>query len=158
LINLTSVRQGRDETASAYIKGFKETKHRCFNLSITNMDLADICLKGLRSSIRDKIEGFDFLSFSQVQLSALVVENRMNKEKFKSCHSNVHIIDYDFDSSNDSDKEVYAAEFVWPSKEKSYFCSSLKLASKSRQEEIKFTFDVSKCDRIFDELLKSGNI
>jgi hypothetical protein len=52
----------------------------------------------------------------------------MNKEKdnFKSCRSNVHIIDYDFDSSSDSDKEVYAAEFVWPSKEKSYSCSSLK--------------------------------
>jgi hypothetical protein len=72
--------------------------------------------------------------------------------------SNVHIIDYDSDSSNDSDKEVYATEFVWPSKEKSYCCSSLKPTSKAQQEEIKFTFDVSKCDRIFDELLKSGNI
>jgi hypothetical protein len=43
----------------------------------------------------------------------------MNKEQdnFKSCRSNVHIIDYDSDSSNDSDKEVYAAEFVWPPKE-----------------------------------------
>jgi hypothetical protein len=82
----------------------------------------------------------------------------MNKENdnFKSRRSNVHIIDYDSDSSNDSDKEVYAAEFIWPSKEKSY--SSLKPASKGRQEEIKFTFDVSKCDRIFDELLKCGNI
>ena len=29
---------------------------------------------------------------------------------------------------------------------------------KNRQEELKFTFDVSKCDRIFDELLKNGNI
>jgi tmRNA-binding protein len=55
LTDLTSVRQGRDETVSAYIKGFKETKNWCFNLSITDMDLADICLKGLRSSIRDKI-------------------------------------------------------------------------------------------------------
>jgi hypothetical protein len=53
LTDLTSVRQGRDETVSAYIKRFKETKNRCFNLSITDMDLADICLKGLRSSIRD---------------------------------------------------------------------------------------------------------
>jgi hypothetical protein len=43
------------------------------------MDLADICLKGLRSSIRDKIEGSDFLSVAQVQVRALVVENRMNK-------------------------------------------------------------------------------
>jgi hypothetical protein len=57
---------------------------------------------------------------------------------------------------NDSDKKVYAAEFVWPSKEKSYSCSSLKPSSRGRQEEIKFTFDVSKCDRIFDGLLKSG--
>jgi hypothetical protein len=124
------------------------------------MDLADICLKGLRSSIRDNIEGFDFLSVAQVQVRALVVVNRMNKEKdnFKSRHSNVHIIDYDSDRSNDSDKEVYVAEFVWPSKEKSYSCSSLKLASKGRQEEIKFTFDVSKCDCIFDELIKSINI
>jgi hypothetical protein len=129
------------------MKRFKETKNRCFNLSITDMDLADICLKGLRSSIRDKIESSDFLSVAQVQVRALVVEDRMNKEKdnFKSRRSNVHIIDYDSDSSNDSDKEVYATEFV-------------KLVSKGRQEEIKFTFDVSKCDRIFDELLKSGNI
>jgi hypothetical protein len=123
------------------------------------MDLVDTCLEGLRSSIRDKIEGSHFLSVAQVQVRALVVENRMNKEKdnFKSRRSNVHIID-DSDSSNDSDKEVYAAEFVWPSKEKFYSCSSLKPASKSRQEEIQFTFDVFKCDRIFDELLKSGNI
>jgi hypothetical protein len=62
LTDLTSVRQGRDETVSAYIKRFEETKNRCFNLSITDMDLANICLKGLRSFIRDKIEGSDFLS------------------------------------------------------------------------------------------------
>jgi hypothetical protein len=160
LTDLTSVGQGRDETISAYIKRFKETKNQCFNLSITDMDLADICLKGLRSSIMDKIEGSDFLLVAQVQLRALVVENRMNKEKdnFKSRRSNVHIIDYDSDSSDDSDKEIYAAKFVWPSKEKSYSCSTLKPANKGRQEEIKFTFYVSKCDRIFDELLKSGNI
>jgi hypothetical protein len=70
------------------------------------MDLVDICLKGLRSSIRDKKEGSDFLSVAQVQVRALVIENRMNKEKdnFKSCRSNVHNIDYDSDSLNDSDK------------------------------------------------------
>ena len=26
------------------------------------------------------------------------------------------------------------------------------------QEEVKFTFNVGKCDKIFDELLKNGNI
>jgi hypothetical protein len=48
-------------------------------LSLTDKDLADIFLKGLRSSIRDKIEGTDFLSVAQVQVRALVVENQMNK-------------------------------------------------------------------------------
>jgi hypothetical protein len=60
LTDLTLVRQGRDKTVSSYIKRFKETKNRCFNLSITYMDLAYIFLKGLRSSIRDKIESLDF--------------------------------------------------------------------------------------------------
>jgi hypothetical protein len=114
LTDLTSVRQGRYETVSVYIKRFKETKNRCFNLSITDMDLVDICLKGLRSSIRDIIEGSNFLSVAQVQVRALVVENQVNKEKdnFKPRRSNVLIIDYDSNSSNDSDKEVYATEFV----------------------------------------------
>jgi hypothetical protein len=52
-----------------------KAKNRCFNFSIIDMDLADICLKGLRSSIRDKIEGTDFLSVAQVQVRALLVEN-----------------------------------------------------------------------------------
>jgi hypothetical protein len=29
-------------------------------------------------------------------------------------------------------------------------CASLKPATKGLQEELKFTFDVSKCERIFD--------
>jgi len=56
---------------------------------------------------------------------------------------------------DDESKEVYAAEFVWPSQAKSYACSALKPTHKNRQEE-KFIFDVSKCDRIFDELCKNG--
>ena len=53
---------------------------------------------------------------------------------------------------------MYAAEFVWPSKAKPGSVPSLKPIQKNRQEELKFTFDVSKYDRIFDELLKNGNI
>jgi hypothetical protein len=104
LTNLTSVRQGRDEIVSTYIKRLKEIKNNCFNLSITDMDLANIYLKVLRSSTRDKIEGSDFLSVAQVKVAALVVENQMNKEKdnFKSRSSNVHLIDYDSDSSSDT--------------------------------------------------------
>jgi hypothetical protein len=37
-------------------------------------------------------------------------------------------------------------------------CSSLQSVQKKRQEKVKFTFDVGKCDKVFDELLKNGNI
>jgi hypothetical protein len=67
------------------------------------------------------------------------------------------MIEYDSDSS-DNENEVYVAEFVWPSKSRASSCASLKSATKGRQKELKFTFDVSKWDRIFDELLKLGNI
>jgi hypothetical protein len=47
---------------------------------------------------------------------------------------------------------------VWPKQAKSLACSSLQRVQKKRQEEVKFTFNVGKCDKIFDELLKNGNI
>jgi hypothetical protein len=71
---------------------------------------------------------------------------------------NVHIVDYDQSSSDDEPQKVYAAELVWPTKAKPPPCSSLQLVQKNQQEEVKFTFNVAKCDKIFDELLKSSNI
>jgi hypothetical protein len=53
---------------------------------------------------------------------------------------------------------VYAAEMVWPKQAKSSACSSLQLVQKKRQEEAKFTFNVGKCDKIFDELLKMATL
>jgi hypothetical protein len=41
--------------------------------------------------------------------------------------------------------------------DKANTCASLKPAHKSR-DEMKFTFDVANCDKIFDELFKSGKI
>jgi hypothetical protein len=53
---------------------------------------------------------------------------------------------------------VYGAEFTWSPDDKAKTCASLKPGHKNRQYEVKFTFDVTKCDRIFDELLKLGKI
>ena len=66
----------------------------------------------------------------------------------------MHTLECNSDCSDDDSKDVYAAEFVWPSQAKSFTCSALKLTHKNQQEE-KFTFDVSKCGKIFDELYKN---
>ena len=60
--------------------------------------------------------------------------------------------------SDDEDNEVYAAEFVWSSNDKSSTCASLKPIPKNQHDEVKYTFDVSKCDIIFDELARLGKI
>jgi hypothetical protein len=67
-------------------------------------------------------------------------------------------VDSNFDSSSDKSNDVYVAEFVWPSKAKSYSCNSLKPIHKNQQVEMKFTFILAKCDKIFDELYKVGCI
>jgi hypothetical protein len=159
LTDLTSVRQNKEESVSDYLKRFKIVKNRCFNLSLTNSDLADLATRGLRPTIRDILEGVEFHTLANVLVRGMAQELKLNKEKehSKPHRSNVHVIEYDSDSSDD-ENEVYVAEFLWTSKSKASSCASLKPATKGRQEELKFTFDVSKCDRIFDESLKLGNI
>jgi hypothetical protein len=49
LSDLTSVRQSRDESVSDYIRRFRDTKNRCFNLTISERDMADLAFNGLRS-------------------------------------------------------------------------------------------------------------
>jgi hypothetical protein len=66
------------------------------------------------------------------------------KEKFESHRSDIHVVDYVSNNMND-ETEICRAKFLWPSEDKSFSCASLKSASKGRQEELKFTFDVSKC-------------
>jgi hypothetical protein len=87
----------------------------------------------------------------------LACESR-SKEIAKTIGHNVHIVECDQSSSDDESKEVYATEMVWPKQAKSSAYSSLQSVQKKRREEVKFIFNVGKCDKIFDKLLKNGNI
>jgi hypothetical protein len=49
LLDMTSVRQGRDELVSDYIRRFRDTKNQCFNLTISERDMADLAFNGLCS-------------------------------------------------------------------------------------------------------------
>jgi hypothetical protein len=49
LSDLTSVRRSRDESVSDYIRRFRDTKNRCFNLMISERDIVDLAFNGLCS-------------------------------------------------------------------------------------------------------------
>jgi hypothetical protein len=105
----------------------------------------------LLSYLGDKLDGTQFFSIAQLHQRALACES-LFKETSKSTARTIHLVEHD--NLDDEFAYVYTAEFVWPTKAKSSACSSLQPVQKNRQKEIKFTFNVAKCDRIFDELLK----
>ena len=119
--------------------------------------MTGLALEGLRPYIKEKLAGTRFCSLSVLHQQALAVESR-SREVQRAARHNVNLVEYDSASSDDDSKDVYAAQFTWSNKDKPFTCSSLKPVVKNWQEEVKFTFDIAKYDKIFDELLKNGKI
>jgi hypothetical protein len=74
---------------------------------------------------------------------------------------NVNVIDYPeaSDSEDEGDHDMYVAEWSWTNKNKPFVCSNLMpTPRKDRQSEVKYSFDVAKCDKIFDYLLQEKQI
>jgi hypothetical protein len=144
LTDLTLFKEGKDETTSNYLKCFKEVKNRCFNLSISDSNLANLAAKGLKSALRERLEGVNFYSLDSVLVRGMTQEIKLNKEKEKleSHRSDVHVVDYVYNNLND-ETEIYSAEFVWTSEHKTFCYASLKPTSKGWKEELRFSFDVS---------------
>jgi hypothetical protein len=96
----------------------------------------------------------------QLQQFALIQENQIKntKEIARPSHREVHVVEHSSDSLDDESSEVLTAKFVWPSKAKSLTCDALKPTHKKWEDDIKYTLDVAKCDKIFDELHKGGHI
>ena len=157
LSHLTSVKQKIHGGVAEYIRRFRDIRNRCYSLTISDRDLADLAFTGLLNFHKEKLDGQEFLDVSQVFQKSLANESRA-KEARSLQNSNekpnrhVYVLGCESNCSEDEDNNVYAAEFVWSSNNKSCTCGSLKLIQKNRQDNIKFTFDVSKCDHIFDEL------
>jgi hypothetical protein len=68
------------------------------------------------------------------------------------------MVEYSSESTDDEEADMCVAKWSWGSKSKPFVCSNLKLASKSQEDKIRYTFDIAKCDRIFDYLLQEKQI
>jgi hypothetical protein len=111
--------------------------------------------------LKEKLESHIFSDVSQVLQRALNCESRAKESRNfprssdkprNECH--VNMVEYSSESSDDKGVDMCVTEWSWESKSKLFVCSSLKLASKSQQDEMHYIFDVPKCDRIFDYLLQ----
>jgi hypothetical protein len=115
----------------------------------------------LSPHLKEKLESHIFSDVSQVLQRALNCESRAKESRSFPRTSDkprnerhVNTVEYSSESSDDEDADMCVAKWSWGSKSKPFLCSALKSASKSRQDEMHYTFDVTKCDRIFDYLLQ----
>ena len=99
LSHLISVRQSRDESINDYIKRFRDTKNRCFSVYIAEKDLADLAFNGLRSHIKERLEGYAFFTITQVHQRALAIESRSKEpqESHRHHRSCVHTLECNSD-------------------------------------------------------------
>jgi hypothetical protein len=75
LSHLTTIKQKHNEPAIVYIRRFRDTRNRCFNLNIFNKDLADLAYSGLSPLLKEKLESHIFSDVSQVLQLALDYES-----------------------------------------------------------------------------------
>jgi hypothetical protein len=142
-----------------YFKRFRETRNQCYNLMVSEKDLANLAFAGLSSYLKDSMEGHDFTNVNQVLQRALVQENcakdSRSYSQFKDGsgrEKQKHGVNYVEDElTSDDDAEICVAE--WVDTSKPILCSFLK-PNAGRKDEIKYTFDVSKCDKLFNVLVK----
>jgi hypothetical protein len=119
------------------------------------IQLTGLAFNGLRPYLKEKLDGTQFFSLVHLHQRAMTCESR-SKETSKSTSHKMHLVGYT--NSGDESTDVYTTELVWPGQAKPSAYSALHLIRKNRLEEVKFTFNVVKCDKIFDELLKNDNI
>jgi hypothetical protein len=162
LSDLTAIRTKYNETTAKYLEHFRETR-TCVITTIGKKDLADLAYAGLALYLREKLEGHEFTGMNHVLQKAMVFESHTkdgraygrfkdgsNREKDKSMVNFV-----DDESVDDGDAEICVTEWVETPNHKPISCSFLK-PNGGKKDEIKYTFDVSKCDKLFDMLIQGG--
>jgi hypothetical protein len=114
-----------------FVKQFRDIKNRCFHLAILESDLTDLALNGLCSSIKEKLEHYEFLTINKLLQKAFALKTRLKDScDNRSCCPNMHATEYHLDSSDGETNDCCFAEFIWPTK-KSVTCPSVKLVHKN---------------------------
>jgi hypothetical protein len=117
LSHLTTIKQKHNEPVTDYIRRFRDTRNRCFNLNIFDKDLTDLAYSGLTPHLKEKLESHVFSDVSQVLQRTLDYESRA-----KECRSfprssekprnepHVNMVEYSSESSDDEEADMCVAE------------------------------------------------
>jgi hypothetical protein len=133
----------------------------CYNLTIAEKDLANLAFVGLTPYLRDKLDGQEFSDTNHLLQRALPYESCAKSSQFRDSANKDkekhHINFVDEDANDEEGNEICIAEWDEKLRDKPILCSFLKPKG-GRREEMRYTFDVSRCDRLFNLVLRGGVI
>jgi hypothetical protein len=117
LSHLTAIKQKDNEPVADYISRFRDIRHRCFNLNISDKNLIDLAYSGLSPHIKEKLESRVFSDVSQVLQRALDCKSRAKEsrsfprtsDKPRNEH-HVNTVEYSSESSDDEEANICVAE------------------------------------------------
>lgn len=170
LKELASVRRKFTEPIDDYLNRFRLLKARCFT-QIPEHKLVEMAAEGLNYSIRKKLDTQYLRDMAQLtdrvrQLKRLKEEKaRANKGKkvayvdFRNddeglCHEFSDFDNNEIDLAELTQEPPYACKFLAPSNGK----NPVEPEKSDKYPKRTYTFDITKCDEIFDLLVKDGQM
>jgi hypothetical protein len=118
LSHLIAIKQKHNEPTTDYIRRFRDTRNRCFNLNISDKNLANLAYSWLTPHLKEKLENYVFFYVSQVLQWALDCESwakessssPSSSEKHRNEH-HVNVVEYSSEPSVDKEANMCAAKW-----------------------------------------------
>jgi hypothetical protein len=172
LKELTSVKRNHTESINDYLNRFRLLKARCFT-QVNEHELVEMAAGGLNYSIRKKPDTQHLRDMTQLadrvrhverlRAEKAITQKYHKREKVAYIESNERNQEFDIAFGNVKTKEVDIAE-LRPGP--SYTCKSLRPSdgnnhvepSNERYVPKTYTFDVIKCEEIYDLLVADGQV
>jgi hypothetical protein len=149
LTDLVKLRQRNDESVEGFVQRLRDVKNKCYSLVLDDRQLADLAFQGLLPHLKDRYASQEFESLSHLVQRISDQDNRVFEPK-RNWNKKVSFVGEVEDSDSDEEPVIDLAEWVKNKKPISY-----PFGQKAPE---KFTFDVTKADKIFDLLLQEGQI
>jgi hypothetical protein len=122
LIDLTTLRQRKNETPMEFLKRFRVTKTMCFSLNLPDDQLASMAVAGMLPASREKLFGMEFDNLGQLSHRLSLMSNQaydFKKDSRFAKHSDVADIYNQFlkradqGEEYDDEEEIASAKIVW---------------------------------------------
>jgi hypothetical protein len=131
------------------VQRLRDVKNKCYSLVLDDQQLADLAFQGLLPHLKDRYASEEFESLSHLVQRISNQDTRIFEPK-KNWSKKISFVEEVEDS--DSDEELVIGLVEWVKNKKPISCPF------GQKEPEKFTFDITKADKIFDLLLQEGQI